>query len=316
MKNYDLVAGVTAKNPKLFETQINKVFSSLHIEIAEHVLAQFLRHLKELEFLDALETHSIAIEIEIGPVNTMQFLSESKVWYQFRLETHNVFAEYRIQQNVAHFNAITLRDNIKRLIQNDESTNSQITFGATGIKEFYDQIGTLSPALDSIKLNAMKLKLFNNLLEQSMIETIDTTCTPEKFVVMGNYIKISDFIDIQCNAISIKVMAVFKTFVDADLSAQGKTLHIISPAWEVIGERKFNLNGVNGAEFDSAAPNGEEGWPDKAGTPGNAGQPGRTGGPGSNFFGVGDTFISDDNLKLNANGGNGGTGQNGGKGSS
>lgn len=312
--SHEKLAEITTKNPKLFEAQLNEALNFLHIEVSAHVLAQLSKHIKVVEFLDSLKTATThPIEIETTLVNTMQFLSESKVWYQFLLDTHNVFAEYRVQQSVGDQKAIALRDNINRLI---DSNNLQLTFQVTGIKEFYDAIGTLPPALMSIKLNARKLKLFNNLLEQSFITKIDAICTASEFVVKGNYVKISDVIGIKCDAPLIKVMAVFKAFVDADLSAPERQINFISPAWEIIGERNLNLNGMNGPNFDSAAPNGAEGWPDRDGQPGIAGEPGRTGGPGGHFFAVGETFINDGNFKIFANGGNGGPGQNGGKGSS
>lgn len=301
------LSSITTKNPKLIANQITDAINSLALKVSADKLTQFKKHIDVIEFLDSVNTSSISIEIDAQFTQTMQYLYASKNWYTFLTDLPKVFAEYKVQQNVEVHNASELHDNINRII--DEIGNSVIKFEDTGIKEFLQRISDVL-VLDSIKLNAVKLKLFNELLHQSMLTKIEAICESNELSVKGYFVKMSEVFAIQCDARLIKVMAVFKTFVDADINAEARDLqmHIISPTWEVIGDRTFNMNGRHAENYDSAAPDGAKG------VQGNPGQPGKPGGPGGYFLGVGDSFINGANLKIFQNGGNGGAGQNGGNG--
>lgn len=309
------LAEIATKDPSRFESQLVESINSLHVKIAADALKQFSKHLEVIQFLETLNDDYVAIEIENGLTHTMQYLAESQQWYNFSMDLYGIFSEFSVQQNVRAHNAIVLQENINRLIEHADREHSQIKFDDTGIKEFINRIsGGTTIKLENIKLNSIKLKSFNRLLDQHMIERISTLCTANELIVKGNYIKMSEVVGVECTASLIRVLAIFKVFIDVDVDKAEKELHIISPEWEVVGERRIDLSGRPGASYDYPAPNGDR-IPGANGMAGKAGGPGKPGESAGHFFGVGDSFKNEQNLEIFANGGNGGAGQNGGNGS-
>lgn len=128
----------------------------------------------------------------------------------------------------------------------------------------------------------------------------------DRLIIKGDYVKLSE-IDLQNDSKriikSLEIYALNTVFIDTDLTQVGKQLHltIIAPKWEVVGERKINLDGAAG-ELNQFVSNNEHGLPGLPG--GNAGS----------FLGIGKNFINSEKLTITANGGKGGPGQDGKKG--
>lgn len=151
------------------------------------------------------------------------------------------------------------------------------------------------------------------VLGLTLEKKFDFSCQ-DKLILKGNFIKLSDVNEKirGCNSKSVEIFALKKLFIDEDFIKVGREMNLtmISPTWEIIGERKIDLSGSNGEpHYPSKASNGEE--PGSNGQHGKAGLPG---GPGGNFFGIGKTFLNGHLLSIIANGGNGGPGQDGGDG--
>ncbi|OXA61782.1 uncharacterized protein LOC110848098 [Folsomia candida] len=156
-------------------------------------------------------------------------------------------------------------------------------------------------------------------------------------IVRGNYIKVTDFTDVNSTSVknpcskklkSISILATRKFFIDSDLTILGvKQVSIIAPIWDMHLTRDDQI--VSGFHFKF---DGEDGipWPAKVNRPstsilfgfkGEDGYAGRPGNPGAYFVGVvghweqsGGEHVSPVPLYISVNGGNGSHGQQGEKG--
>ncbi|XP_039300956.1 collagen alpha-1(IV) chain-like [Nilaparvata lugens] len=120
---------------------------------------------------------------------------------------------------------------------------------------------------------------------------------------------------------------------------RGVDMFVVSPKWEVIGQRRIVLSGQNGGahhygDVDNGTDgrpglpgcnctdgrpglpggNGTDGRPGLPGGNGTDGRPGLPGGNGGNFFGIGLQFVNGKNLLIESNGGRGGQGTDGARG--
>ncbi|OXA63919.1 uncharacterized protein LOC110862306 [Folsomia candida] len=156
-------------------------------------------------------------------------------------------------------------------------------------------------------------------------------------IVRGNYIKVTDFTDVNSTSVknpcskklkSISILATRKFFIDSDLTILGlKQVSIIAPIWDMHLTRDDQIMSGFHFKFD-----GEDGipWPAKVNRPstsilfgfkGEDGYAGRPGNPGAYFVGVvghweqsGGEHVSPLPLYISVNGGNGSHGQQGEKG--
>lgn len=311
LEQLNVFSTVTFKDPEEFQRKLVEIINSCHIQINSDILNSLLQHIEVIRFIESLNTatSSIKIEIENGLSTTIQYLSSSRDWCQFIIKLENELAQFKVQQNVAGFNPSDLIQNINKLIAQTEINNSEVLFKDTGIKEFVDRINVqINAELESLQINSIKLKSINKLLQQSMLTPIASSCTDSELIVKGYNVKMSDIINVQCQANLIKVMAINKIFIDANINKPGTQLQIIAPTWEMVGEHLFEINGAHAETICTNPP------PVASGVAGNSGQPGNPGHQGGHLFGIGDTFINGEILKVFSNGGNGGNGQNGGNG--
>lgn len=263
-------------------------------------------------FLSYVTNSSILFPIKDSLQNVTQFLKESKIWYQSVSDMLHTFSEYRVQQNVENY-----REDLSNLlehisIQEFETRN----INETNLKAFMTKIGKdIKPDIENMTASYYKLIPLKNLVTQSMAVRYDTSCESGKLVVKGFNVKISDVTKLECynGAKYIEIFTLNKLFFDDNIEKIDDSVHlsIISPIWEISGNREIIMKGADGKNPDkesatdgtAAIPNGEDGIP---------GNPGMTSGP---VLIIGNTFISGKNLKISASGGSGGSGQQGGKGS-
>lgn len=139
--------------------------------------------------------------------------------------------------------------------------------------------------MDELQRSAVRTALWFILLTQfskanikidglSSIDDMIAFCSPEKLIVKGNVVKISDVLNVTCmgKANYIEMFALDKIIIDADIDKTGQNAQIslIAPTWEIVNERKIILNGKIGSSFASVnASNGIGSF--KHGKPGKAG---------------------------------------------
>ncbi|XP_037048165.1 uncharacterized protein LOC119082696 isoform X2 [Bradysia coprophila] len=309
LSQFKTLSTVASKEPTVFNSQLIAAINSLRIHISSDTLKLLSDHIEVVKFVESLNNaaSSVKIEIQNGLAVSIKHLSDSKNWYQFTINFQNELSQYRVQQNPAGFNPVALDEIINRLIAQTEKGNSEVLFKDTGIKGFVDRInGRLVAGFENIKINSNKLKSIKRLWQRNMLTAITPLCTAAELVVKGYNIKMSEVVNVQCQAATTKIMAVNKIFIDANINKVGHhQLQIIAPTWEVVGQRVFELNGRNGANFDGSPAGVASGV---AGPPGQAGKPGSQGG---HFFGIGNTFINGQTLRVISNGGTGGNGGDG-----
>lgn len=311
LSQFNVLSTITSKEPAVFNSQLIAAINSLHIQISADTLKSLSDHIEVVKFVESLNNpaSTVKIEIENGLAVSIQHLSDSKNWYQFSINFQNELSQNKVQQNPSGFNPVALDEILNRLIAQTEKDNSEILVKDTGIKEFVDRInGQIIAGMENNKVNANKLKTIKKLWQRSMLNPITPSCTAAELVVKGYNVKMSEVVNVQCQAPLTKIMAINKVFIDANINKPANQLQIIAPIWEVVGDHTFELNGISGANFDAPPP------AVGTGVPVTHGQPGRPGSMGGHFFGIGETFINGQTLKIVSNGGNGGNGQIGGNG--
>lgn len=134
-----------------------------------------------------------------------------------------------------------------------------------------------------------------------------TECIDDRLIVTVFDVNMSDVVKIECTKEPkfIEIFAINKLTVDADIDKSGLNvqLSIIAPIWEIVGVRKFVLNGAHAVPQPSLniTSVGD----------GRNGRPGQPGGSAGTFFGIGMQFLNDVSLNIFLIGGNGSSGQNG-----
>lgn len=311
LSDFKVFSGIASKVPEIFTRQLVAAINSLTIPVSSNTIKLLYDHIDVVRFAETLGNNVSPVQIEIeNGLNTLtQYLSVTKDWYQFSIELQNALSQYEIQKDVARFNPQALVEILDRLINQTNSNSSEIFFRDTGIVEFVNQINPqLINDMDDITINAIKLKSLKKLWQQNMFSSTISSCTPNALLIKGFNVKMSDMIHVQCPANVIKLMALNRIFIDVDVEKTDKQIQIIAPAWEIFGQRKINLYGLPGTNYNSPPPKVAHGKP---GTPG---QPGRSGQQGGHFIGFGDTFINSQSLTITSTGGRGGDGQIGGNG--
>lgn len=161
-------------------------------------------------------------------------------------------------------------------------------------KDFLDTLSKIHLRYDAIKnieITESQLKKLNQVLRMTLLNILESECNQGDLIIKGNYIKFSDFTDINgslsdlCgnggNIKSINIFTLRTVFIDTNFEGTGKELQfsVVAPKWEIIDNRNINLNGISSLK-QSKAPDGAN-----AGSSGKNGKPGPPGGPAGNFFG-------------------------------
>lgn len=193
---------------------------------------------------------------------------------------------------------INLMNTYKYIIQMHYIRNiMDLELFAKGL-ECYDDFVSIK----SITVNDIQWRQLWNILENYSKKT-QYNCTLSQMIVQGFNIKLNDVVNHPCwsTVKEIQIFALNKIFIDCDVIEEGIQLSIFALTWESIGMHRIVLNGSNGGPHNETTALGY----------GKNGEAGIPGGDGGHFIGVGQHFINATNLRIEANGGNGGPGQNG-----
>lgn len=284
------------------------------------IVLNVLNYGKYFDFLKILNNGELSIKSSewIKPINEiLEHLSESENWCKFLKNLYDKFSEYEIQKDTKKYNVA----NIEYWGNSGKSQGIEIT--RSNFNKLLEKIkGYHIAEYDSVKnieVTDTLLKKLNHVLSLTLKNGIDTLCLEkDKLVIRGDYIKFSDFVDNNGNlknlcgnkVSSVDIFALKTVFIDRDFQGGKLQFSVIAPEWQVIGNRKINLDGAPGGTHPY--PKANDGRFD--GEKGADGEPGNPGGVAGNFLGISQKFSNIKSLTITANGGKGGLGQNGGNG--
>lgn len=309
---YKSFAEVNATEPKAFINDVVEALNTLDASISINGLYNIVNQTDSVDFLKNISSwnSSDSLQIEVGLSKTMEYLSESRTWYNFLNNLNDILSKYDMEDHDGkeHFEP----DAIKQMSIGENETKS---INEIGLKPLLDGIDSkLYIDIEHIPVNSARLRTLKSILHQTVNYDIDSKCISNKLVVTGQNIKLSKVMQILCRKPIqyIEVFALNKLYIDTDIDKTGQSVQIslISPIWEIVSQRKIILDGKPGKPLhDERAHNGIGRMKD-----GEAGKPGNPGGPAGHFLGIGQKFINEQNLQVHVNGGAGGNGQHGGKG--
>lgn len=312
-KSFQVISEIEATDPKLFVQQILVAGETLGIDLSTDNINTMLKHIEFLDFTRELGGVSPidTFQVENGVEESEVYLYESKDWYSFLLNLHDILSAYQVQKHVTDF-----YENVTRVIElSNIERNEYKNVTDIGLKDLLMRVGMiLPPSIEKLTVSFNKLQKLVAVLQRTMIEEAIKFCSPGKITVKGYNIKLSSYTAMNCSG-DVKFIEIFVSnnlFIDDDINESGKEAHLffIAPTWEVIGKRRFILNGIEGEpptledadDGNKTHVNGETGI---------AGNPGISAGC---FLAIGNKFINDENLEIQLNGGRGGNAQHGGKG--
>lgn len=290
---------IRPNEPKDLLERLTKVMHDLNICIPDEYIDRFTEH---IEYVNILRNVSNTVDTFIIPHGlkiTTKYLDNAKKWYSFIIQLSDVMDRYSAQSKV------NLTDIADLFSQCSIDKGTEININEIGLQTFLDQIGTdIFRTVENMRVNSYMLKALKATVGWANIP-IQISCSPDKLMVKGHNIKISDLIHIECLATVsfIEVFAMNKLFVDASINEIGHKAQVsfIAPTWEIIGEQKVYLSGENATAH--LQPHAEIGM---------NGLPGQPGGSAGHFIGIGNAFTNDKQLEIVGIGGNGGDGQHGG----
>lgn len=269
---------------KDYHRSIMKIVKDYNIQLSENVHLDLVQNLQILNFIEE------ELFIDRNFLSTLKkYFIKNKLWYAYLIGFYKK-SIVSIKQN------INLNKELDFHTKNSYDTKIKRKVIYT-VKMLLEILHDREPTCFIDENNILKLTMLGNVLRTFDIPSAINNCENEH----------------QLKLQQIMLFAIEKVFIDTDLIAIGDELQvvIISPVWEIVGKRKIILNGSSPEPHkDNKARDGNQNG-NKNGVRGKAGLPG---GPSGSFYGIGELFISGENLQIHANGGNGGDGQNGGDG--
>lgn len=311
---YNKLTRLNSSQALVFITELVIVADQYSTESYQNVL-NLLKYVQFIDFLmHANGCDSSAFHFARGLTNTINYLKSSAEWYKYLIDLQDKLTQYDVQNRTTQYRASKLLKQCRLIAEKETEFIDEST-----LKAIFSEVDILSynltaeSGIDSVKLNALCRVWRKN------IQSADVSCESKKLVVKGYNILMSDVVNLPCLSnlmpnSTIDIFALHIVFVDADFDMKGKhvQLAVIAPIWEIIlndgaKERTISLNGEEPVKLAPAeSDHDNEGASD--------GKAGKHGGPGGNFFGIGNNFVNDQQLKIFVNGGTGGAGQDGGRG--
>lgn len=312
-KGHQVISQINSADPRTFVKQILEAAAILKIEISDSRINTILKHIEFMDFMEESENISTMhrFQVQTGVKETNKYLKESEDWYSFLIELHDNLSKFEVQKNVIEYES-----NVTFVIEMSAIDElEEINVSDTGLKELLNLVGISMPSnIESMTVNFHKLRSLENVLYRTMMDQATPYCSPGKIEVRGYNVKISSYNEMECqgNITLIDIFAINNLFIDDDIEKTGEEVQIflIAPTIEIIGNRKFVLNGKDAEPHEPGRA--DSGRPSRVS--GISGMPGKPGGVAGCFLSIGGKYINDKNLKIHLNGGTGGLGQYGGDG--
>ncbi|GBN05140.1 hypothetical protein AVEN_123243-1 [Araneus ventricosus] len=298
---------------------INDATRCININMPNDSALKIIKLKDSLKFLQNFsEKNYCALSSEwVHPFqNLVNHLNESKTWYGFSDSIYRTFSAYEIQKDKKKYNVADLGNWGK------SNASRGIFITKTNFQHFIQKISEFNIAdlenIKNIKLTETRIEELNQVLNLTLKKQMKMDIQLPSAFITGDYIRISDIMNDPEKGLLLKsetlkfayIFASSTIFIDEDLTLPGLGFGIIAPKWEIIGDRKINLNGTDGEAHSRDKASDGIGF----GSNGEDGEPGLPGSPGGTFFGIGESFVNGVHLTITANGGDGSPGQHGGNG--
>ncbi|KAF0512857.1 Macrophage receptor MARCO [Gigaspora margarita] len=290
------------ENPKKFVQAIDEKLEEFSINLSEwnRKRNEIIKYGSYLEFLRTVKSVTNTPEKWMkGFDGIIQFIKESKQWYEFLAELYKKLSKYEIQINR------------EKYIMNwdcgtQENNDLKIHIDKDNFVEFLEIIESffLLPKY-KYKVNDLRIDELNRLLKITLTPpSLEILKEGENLIINGDYIILSKIEDKHFKNIKfVKIFCLNTLFIDIDLSGknfQEVNITCISPRWNTVRHCTIELNRAEGLPHSSPkAENGKNGRTNVELLHGKDGEPGLPGGTARSFFGIGRK---------------GGPGQHGGKG--
>lgn len=222
------ISEVSSAELHLFAKELIDAINILGVEIQTDKIKPLLDHIELAELLDAV-INSSSLYTTNGLRDIKNYLNESKIWYEFTIDLHDILSKYSVQQNTTQYQF----DVLKLLVQLSINENEEINIDDTDLKEFLDRISSdIYSRVQNMTVNSYKLNALKTILSYTLNSIFVSTCSPTKLEVKGYIVKISDVIKVECSheVNIVNVFALSKVFIDADIG--GKEFTIIAPTWD------------------------------------------------------------------------------------
>lgn len=285
---------------KLFDA-----ISKLNVRVSKSNLQSIASDTRKIVFFITISSHRMTTEIDSlknGMRGLIHFIERALNWNIFLVQLEDKLCNYGNQENFM-FDRVTAMTNsfdyLEQLYVRDIRGLRNLTKDIN-CELYYNNT-------DSLQINHSQFRKLWTILDNFCRKPKYTPCSSPHMMVHGYNIKMSDVIENECwmNAKDIRIFALNKIFIDSSFTKESAKLSIFAYTWEVFGVQQFVLSGKNGALHTEQIALGF------CGKNGKAGLPGQPGGAGGRFIGVGHLIENGNNLRIQANGGNGGRGQNG-----
>lgn len=269
----------------LFSKQLIDLVNSLDFDISLSNLNIILEYIKLGEFLASVSSSSKSFSIPNVLMKTTQYFNKTQTVYASALEFQRILSNHEVQRDASKHRINRMNEiNVREILYKFNMTTNY-------------------------NMMSESTELFESVYNVTLKNGLDFTCSSDVLVVKGNIVQVSEVVRLECinSAKSVHIFATNKLIIDVDFVKRGALVAFIAPLWEVIDKRKINLDGKEGEEHPPHSETDENG----NGVDGKHGNPGQQGGF---FFGIGETFVNDDQLEIHVSGGKGGNGQRGGNG--
>lgn len=300
---YKVISNILADDLTMFVEETIIASKLLQFELSQDDMDYLLMHIELIDFIASIQNiHPPNInDISNGLSELLNYLSDSIDWYSFLINTNIALSEYSVQQNVTGYNIDVQIVMQQCSIERGGSKNTN----DIGLKQFLDKVDTnLFPQVENRTMNSFKLEHLSAVLEYTMKDYGAKYCSPDILEFRGYNVKLSDFVKLTCPyKITFKsIFAQNKIFIDADIDETGNQtqLAIISPIWEIIGNKTIILSGAPAKPYNSSAADGVI-----DNIKGSPGLPGMPGGSSGCFMAIGKEYINSQGLSVYLNGGTG-----------
>ncbi|OXU22710.1 hypothetical protein TSAR_009058 [Trichomalopsis sarcophagae] len=225
---------------------------------------------KFLEFIKSLNSESNtpgSLQWGEGLTDVIKYLDDSYKWYRcltfldVSLAYYN--AQYAVQVDITSSRDVNelsqelsrsgdIKENIDRRLQLLKEITANNKWDANRYDEFNEKCVN---DFKSIKLNEIKLKFLDLILDESIRNKMTFSCTGDKLEVRGQYILLQNVIaddytklKICPEAKVIEIFALKKIFLDKKFQRAGNETQfsILAPEWEIINGYIGLINGFNG----------------------------------------------------------------------
>lgn len=296
---------------------LTKHLNDLNIHNSKDTLLKILRQGRYINFLQIVSGRNLEtdpLKWFTGFTQTIEFQKDSLNWYSFLINLYTRLSEYDVQSNTTRYKINSF--------QNELGTAQFIKVNETSLNQFVLNLGEnwgleISGFNDikNIYVDKNKLALLDDIIIATLKNEIQVELKEKEMVieVTGTFVKLSDVVNNTiCNGdkMSLRIFASNKIFIDKDLSHNGD-ISLIAPEWKVVGQRKITSYGKSCKKNHEKIKADNSYWLWKNGDDGNPGMPGESSGK---IFGIVDTIIDENNLRVVSEGGKGCPGQNGGDG--